>query len=219
MKYFTALFTTVILSAAKDLAFFRSKRDSSVAFGSLRMTVLFFLFGLSITFPAVAQTPVSDEMARAYYDSCMGQRDQRMSSEAQDSLCTCTAKKMQETMSVEDIRTMGQNDQVGRDMLNKMLIDVYAPCMAEPLAEILEDQCLLGDDKKIKHMHKANLCACMAEKTGAWFATGGRNAMAEVLAANPNINDPIGPVMDSPLFKEQTMTNITACMPAKKGRN
>lgn len=163
-------------------------------------------------------TPVNDEMAKAYYDSCMGQRDQRMSNEAQDSLCTCTAEKMKTAMSVEQIRTMGQNDQDGRNMLNKMLLDVYAPCMAEPLAEIIEDQCRLDEKMEVKGMHKTELCACVAQKTGEWFTVEGRDAMAEVLAGNPNISDPISPVMESPGFKEKSFANMLACAPVKKSR-
>ena len=183
----------------------------------MRYFIIFFAVTL-ISLPALAQTPVNDEMAKAYYDSCMGTRDQRMSNEAQDSLCTCTSEKMKTAMSVEEIQAMGQNDQAGRDMLNKMLLDVYSPCMAEPLAEILEDQCRMGDDSKIRHMHKAELCACIAQKTGEWFVTNGRDAMAEVLAANPNISDPIAPVMNSPRFREQSTANMMTCMPAKKDR-
>ena len=91
---------------------------------------IFFLLAAFLSLPALAQTPITTEMSNAYYNSCMGARDQRMSNDAQDSLCTCTAMKMKEAMSVEDIRVMGQNDQDGRNMLNKMLLDVYVPCMS-----------------------------------------------------------------------------------------
>lgn len=174
------------------------------------MAVLFF------TLPAQAQTPVNDEMAKAYYDSCMGKRDQRMSTEAQDSLCTCTSEKMKETMSVEDIRTMGRDDQAGRDMLNKMMLNVYAPCMHRPIAEMVRDQCMMEDRMQSTRMHKVDLCACIGDKMGVWFTTNGRDLMAEVLAQNPNISDPIGPVMASQPFMNTTMDTMMACQPVKK---
>lgn len=168
--------------------------------------------------PAQAQTKISPEIGKAYYDSCMGLRDPRMSTESQDSLCTCTAAKMQETMSVENIRTMGQNDQAGREMLNKMLLDVYAPCMQLPIAEMVNDQCMMEDKMASSHMHKTDLCACVGDKTGTWFSSNGRDLMAQVLAENPNISDPMGPIMASKPFMDATFATMMECQPkpAKK---
>lgn len=168
--------------------------------------------------PAAAQTKINDETAKAYYDSCMGARDRRMSREAQDSLCECTSKKMQEKMSVEDVRTMGQNDQDGRLMLNKMMLDVYAPCMQEPLSELVHDRCMTEDRMSAPYTHKADLCACIGEKTGEWFTTGGRDLMAGVLEKNPNISDPFNPVLQTDAFTNVMLDNMISCVPARKGR-
>jgi|GEM_PF-795651 len=157
-------------------------------------------------------TDITPELTKAYYDSCMGARDQRMSRASQDFLCSCTAEKMMETMSVEDIRSMGQENQEGRNMLNRVLLDVYAPCMSAPLAEMVSNECMLEGEMNAKGMHKIDLCHCIGEKTGAWFSGSGRDLMADVLKKNPNITDPVGPIMNSTQFKKESFANMQACL-------
>ena len=99
-----------------------------------------------------------------------------------------------------------------------MLLDVYTPCMQAPLAEMVRDQCIQDEKVDFGKMHKSDLCTCTADKTAAWFTTNGRDMMAEVLAADPNIYDPMEPVLNSVKFKQESMANMLACLPAKKGR-
>lgn len=168
-----------------------------------------------LAWPASA-TPIGQQQSTDYYNNCLTQRDDRLSESGHKALCACSAAQMSESMTVEDIQTMGQDSPAGRMMLNKMLIHVYAPCMQYPVQDLVKADCL--KDPKIDMMQlktgKDLLCGCMAEKTGQWLATNGGSLMAELLEKNPNMADPITPVMESKSFEKESYNNLLACMNA-----
>lgn len=175
---------------------------------------IIFVTLLILPLSAHAQTPINKDMANAYYENCVAKQDPRMTPDSQQGMCACTSVKMMEALTAEDIAVMGQNDQTGRNMLNKMLLDVYAPCMQYPVEDMVTASCLNDDkiDMMGLKMDRNKLCGCMAEKTGAWFSDSGRELMAELIAADPNITDPISPVIDSRAFKEASYDSLVACM-------
>ncbi|HEY8191952.1 MAG TPA: hypothetical protein VIG74_05970 [Alphaproteobacteria bacterium] len=179
----------------------------------------YFIIALTVLFIALparaATTPITDEFVASYYKNCMDQRDQRMAAEAQDSLCTCTGQKMKESMTIDDIRLMGQQDQAARNMLNKMMLDVYVPCMGAPVKDMINTQCMSENKIDAMNIKKDALCGCMSDKTSAWFTTNGRDLMVKALAENPNIIDPMTPVMESPEFRQVSYENMLSCLPAK----
>jgi hypothetical protein len=164
--------------------------------------------------PSGGHTAITAQMAKAYYTNCAGKGDPHITPAGMKAMCSCTSDQMVKTMSVEDIKTLAQNDQAGRDMLNHMLLDVYAPCMNFPVQDMLEGQCL--QDMKDKPLppgaDMGKICHCMAAKTGGWFTTNGRSLMAQVLKANPDITDPVGPVMEDASFKKASSDNLSSCL-------
>ncbi len=162
---------------------------------------------------AAAQTAISEEMANAYYENCKNRPDPRMKPETQDALCACTSVMMMEHMSVEDVQTMKGNDQAGRNALNKMMLEVYAPCMNYPVQDLVGSQCMENPQiARTAGVSKKALCECMAKKTATWFTDEGRALIARVIRENPNVYDPIGPVMESSTFKSKSYSHMMACM-------
>lgn len=176
--------------------------------------ILTLLLLLICTVSAHAQTPVSNEEAVNYYNSCKQKADPRMRPETHDAFCACTAEKIMQNMSVEEVRTMGEQSQAGRDMLNKMLVDVYAPCMNYPVTDLVEAKCLSNKNLDVTGVKtpKDTICFCTATKTAEWFVQEGRTLMKSVLMKNPNIMDPIEPVMESRAFKSQSYSNMISCL-------
>lgn len=164
------------------------------------------------TAPAGA-TAITKDIANAYYQNCMAQKDARITPEGQEALCSCTAARMTETMTVEDIQTMGRNDRQGREKLNDMLVNVYGPCMKYPVQDLVAAQCV--SDPKIDMMNlrmdRGALCTCMGEQAGAWFSTKGNEMISRLLEMDPNLTDPIGPIMDSSDFKRASYNSLLAC--------
>ncbi len=182
------------------------------------MTRIFFIlaFILFVPLAAHAQTPIDSTTAKTYYANCMAKGDPRLTAESHEALCACTAAAMQKSMTVEDVQEMNASTPESRDKLNKMLTEVYAPCMSYPVQDLVTAQC--QQDEKIKLMglkDMGGLCSCMGKRTGDWFSTAGRSLMAEVLKANPTITDPVGPVMESKAFQQQAYQNLMTCVQGK----
>ena len=183
-----------------------------------RILSLFFAFALCVVaFSAHAETPVSKETANTYFGNCMAKRDPRMTTKSQEELCACTAAKMTEVMTMEDIKRMGQQTQEGIQSFNLMMTHVYMPCIGAPVHDLLMTECLA--DKKIDEQQfkidKGDLCGCIAGKTGKWMADQGPAMMEIILKKNPHITDPIQPIMDSPDFRREQMDNLLRCVMKK----
>lgn len=164
---------------------------------------------------AAAQTPVSNETANAYYANCAAMRDERMSEQTQQAFCACTSARIIEAMTMEELTVMYEQSQDGRNMLNKMLTEIYAPCMNFPVQDLVYDNCM-KDDKlnslNLKDPRMYELCGCMSMLSGEWFADKGGSLMASILEKDPNVTDPLGPIMDSKEFQSKSYEFMTRCM-------
>lgn len=174
------------------------------------LSVLMFV----LSAPATAATAIDKESANAYFAKCVSTRDERMTEATQEELCACTSVQMMRALSVEDVQVMGENTPRGRMMLNKMLIEVYGPCMAGPVKDMVSGEC--DRDPRValadQTVDRRKLCGCMADKTGAWFESEGRTIMKSVLDEQPYTADPISPVMESKIFKDASYEAMLACM-------
>lgn len=168
---------------------------------------------------AQTATPVSKEMANSYFVQCMASRDERMSDKTQEELCACTSAQMMSSMTVEEIRVMGENSSRGRKMLNKMLVEVYGPCMSGPVQDLVIGGC--DTDPRIaladQTINRRALCSCMARRTGQWFASEGTSIMMRILREKPFTEDPITPIMESKVFKDASYESMLSCISAMQG--
>src|SRR5690606_25980766 len=109
------------------------------------MRLLALLLTLCLTsFAAQAQTQVSKETANEYFNNCVkaASPQQPVSVQTQEMLCACTAARLTQFFSMEDMKTMtGPDPSAARIAYNKMIIDIYAPCMEEPTREYYTGVC------------------------------------------------------------------------------
>jgi hypothetical protein len=175
--------------------------------------ILLLLFALHAPLSAThAQTPISKEMADAYYGNCKNQPSPNMTPETQDLMCACTAAKMTEGMNVEDMRAMAQNNQNGRDALNKMLINVYAPCIQYPAKEHYKNTCMSNPQTKALSKTPKKLCGCMAEKVSGYLATDGQKVFQDILRRNPTIADPMSALEQDAQFQQFARSQLLSCV-------
>ncbi len=151
-------------------------------------------------------TAVTKDMANKYYDNCMAQSDPRLSKDSQKSMCACTSAKMVESMSVEEIASMKGD----KTIQNKVLLEVYAPCMSDPVRDMVKAEC--RTNPQVQGAKATEICDCMAKLTGDWYALSGRSLMAKALEANPDAVDPTAAIQDSAEFKSEAMKNLQSCM-------
>lgn len=174
--------------------------------------VLLGAFVFAMSGWALAQTPITKDVAAKYYKNCKAKPPGIMSGETQDMLCSCTAGKLMENLSIEDMRTMTEETQEGRNMLNKMLIEVYAPCMEFPVKDLILDQCLKDPQLRTMSKNLDGLCGCVASGTAEYIATNGPDVLRQVLAKTPNITDPLGPMMESDAFQKEVQGRTMKCL-------
>jgi hypothetical protein len=163
---------------------------------------------------AIAATPISNEIANAFYQNCASDAGAELSSGAKEELCTCTAAQMKLNMTVEDVQIMTENTEAGRHKLNKMLLDVYAPCMGSAVAEKISGQCMNDPKAKIAAslFDQSELCGCMGVSTGSWFEKEGRQLMAQLIKDNPFIVDPMTPIVESQQMKDASYQMMMKCV-------
>ncbi len=170
--------------------------------------LLFLFVFLAATIPsAKAQTSVSSEMARDYITNCNKQTDERMSKETQDIFCRCTALQMQKNISVEDMQAMSSGD---RDAANKILINVYAPCMEFPVRDLIFNKC-----RKDAYQAGKQICDCMATKVAAYTAEQAQEQLENILKYNPDVYDPMQEIIESNGFQKYEKRVVLECIQEK----
>ena len=177
-----------------------------------QITAIFLLCLALAAAPAFA-TPVSKQQAEAYYTNCKSQNDPRFSKDSQKMFCACTAAKiLNGGMSVEDVQDMRGNDQPARNALNKMIVNVYAPCMDYPAQEHYMSQCMTNPQTDKLTGNKQRLCSCLAGKMASYLKQNGPQTFQTLLARNPNLTDPMQALTDDAQFKKFAQSQLMACV-------
>ena len=142
---------------------------------------------LCIAAPASAQTPVSKDMADQYLANCLKQAPQPgLSAEGQKTVCACTAGRLPQFFTMEDWSAMTNSDPaVARPAANKMMVDVYAPCMEVPTRE--KYYALCAENPSVNQ----DMCKCTADSIAAYMKNNGSKVFGEILANNPMSQDPM----------------------------
>ena len=161
-------------------------------------------------------TPVSKEQANTYYASCVenaAKTEQRFSKPSQELFCACTAAKLTESFSIEDMQTMTDTTNPNaRKALNKMIVNVYAPCMEAPTQEYHVTQCLSNPQVGRLGGDPAALCQCAAAGIAQHLKDHGGAMFEEILSRNPNIEDPMQALYDDPKFRSFAQAKLLKCL-------
>ncbi|MEM9469840.1 MAG: hypothetical protein AAF988_06735 [Pseudomonadota bacterium] len=161
---------------------------------------------------ALAQTPVSKDIANTYFANCKAQSDPRFSAASQEMFCACTAAQMVQSFTVEDMQAAGRQDEIGRAATNKMIINVYAPCIQYPAREYHYNSCITNPQTKILGGNTENLCQCTAEQVANHLSANAKQLFQQVLSANPNVADPMQALYNDKTFQATTQRQLMACL-------
>jgi hypothetical protein len=177
--------------------------------------LIIFLFLLA-PFSSMAQvmTPVPNDVANKYFANCVAQPpSQQFTVQAQQTLCACTAARMTQFFSMEDMKAMtdAANPAAQRPAFNKMLVNIYAPCMEEPTREFHYNACISDPETK-RYGDPAKICRCMADEVAAHMKVHGPTVFEELLSRNPNMTDPMSALADDPSFQTFAKSKLLACL-------
>lgn len=172
----------------------------------------FIIIGAGFALPASAQTKVSPEIANKYFENCKSQSDPRFSAASQEMFCACTAAKMVENYSQEDMQASGRQDEAGRMATNKLIINVYGPCIQYPAREYHYNTCVQNPKTKILGGNVKDICACTAEKVAGHLQQNASRLFSQILATNPNVLDPMQALYDDENFQQKVQSQLMSCL-------
>ena len=176
---------------------------------------LAFTFTLILALAPVTAmaTPITKQAANAYYQNCLGQPAQLgLSQQSKQNMCACTAAKMMESLSVEDVQAMSGQDQNARNALNKMMVYVYAPCMAYPAQDHYYNTCVTNPDTKKLGKNPQKMCSCMASQVATYLNNNGQQVFQDILTRTPNIADPMSALTNDPKFQQFARSKLLGCV-------
>lgn len=168
--------------------------------------------------PAATQTGAVTEnketaFAKAYYLNCKKQNQNALKPDTQELLCSCSAANLQAgKMSIAEIKQMRENTPVGQEMRNKMLVEIYAPCIEFPTHDLIKGSCLSDPKIKVATKNPAALCGCMADKVSRHLADNAQEIIRSELEKNPNNLDPLGIFLNSATYEQQSRQALMACV-------
>lgn len=161
---------------------------------------------------------ITEKQTAQYVTNCLknSAKDQTMTEQTKQILCTCTASFMQQNLTMSDLKAMNvksttptaQESQLQRNALNKMMTKVYAPCMEFPVHDLIQKQCMTDVKNK-------TICNCVSKNMAAYTAQSAQTTLGDVLAKNPNTFDPMGAIIDSPAFQTQQKSITLQCITGK----
>ena len=168
----------------------------------------FILFIVLSVNPLNAQTPLTEEQISNYRIECKNKPEERMSSNIQNSFCDCTADAMRDGgMTLEDGMAMQSDGREQREAMNRMALNVYAPCMEHPVRGLVFSSCM-----KDQNLRKQNICACLANNMAAYIQAEGPEALQTALNENPDIEDPLETLTSSPAYGRMERRVASDCI-------
>lgn len=162
---------------------------------------------------AQAQTMVDKQTANTYFANCVKQPPtEQFSQESQNMMCACTAARMTQFFTMEDMQAMMSTDPaVARPAYNKMLMHIYAPCMETPAREHYTNTCLANPDSA-KFGNPNKICTCLGNNLGEYLRMQGPNLFRTILSYNPNVTDPMQALYDDPGFQATVQNRLASCI-------
>lgn len=167
---------------------------------------LLFLLALLVSGMASAG-PITKEMGEQYYQNCLkgAATEGTMSPKSQDTFCKCTAEKMQDNMTTEDLQALSTTGDPARAALNKVLEFVQAPCLQAPVHDMIAKKCQAD-------IGKPQVCSCLSQKMGEYTEQQAVELMGKILKQNPNIVDPMTAILDSEDFQTTQKSIALSCL-------
>lgn len=178
----------------------------------MRFLSLFIAFTSFIITGSAVAAPITKEMANQYYNDCVSkQAAQNFPEEEHKFFCACTASKMMDNMTTEDIAAMTVPDETGRAATNYMIVKVYAPCMEYPAKAHYYNTCINNKTPAMGN-NPEKTCNCMAGKVAKHIGNNGEKIFTDILARNPNIADPMSALESDKEFQNYVGQQLLGCV-------
>lgn len=128
-------------------------------------------------------------------------------------LCACTAARLTQFFTMEDMQEMMSSDpSIARPAYNKMTVNIYAPCMEEPVREYHYNSCIANPDVSRLGRNAENICRCAADEMAHYMKNYGSSLFARILDENPEAIDPNQALFNDPSFQKVAAQKTMGCL-------
>lgn len=160
--------------------------------------------------PQPAPTNIT-EFANQYYQNCLKQDHENLSGESLDLLCTCTAAKIPENMTMQQTYDMQQSTNEGKLQRVRFMEFVYTPCLRYPVISFVENRCVTDKDISKKYRNYKAICGCVAEEMGKFIEEKSPGYVDMALRRNLDGVDPLKLLLDNKQFKSHEQYHMRYC--------
>ena len=81
-----------------------------------------------------------------------------------NNVCSCVSKRIPMEMTVEQVKAINAGGEEGRFQLGRLMMFVYQPCLANPIARNLHAECVTDNRVKYAIYDPFNFCNCIYER-------------------------------------------------------
>ncbi len=152
------------------------------------------------------------QFANAYYQNCKQQQHPVLKDDNLELLCACSSAKITQTMTLQNIRDMTADTALGLKQRNRLLTEVYVPCMEYPTKALLMSSCMKDPavGKALKHPQK--VCDCMSSSVSQYIVREAPNAAKKAIASNSETTDPLAALLNSQDYEQQSQAYLLGCL-------
>lgn len=163
--------------------------------------------------PQTSSAPTTiKQFANSYYKNCQKQKHPVLKGKNLELLCACSSAKITQTMTLQNVRDMAVDTNEGLKQRNRLLTEVYVPCMEFPTKALLMDSCM-NDPAVGKALKKPReVCSCMSTSVSKYIVREAPNASRKALATNAKNTDPLAALLNSKEYEQQSRTYLLSCL-------
>ena len=155
------------------------------------------------------RTPITPQIAQTYYQQClMAPSNPPLSPSTRDIFCQCTAMFVQKNISYEEMGLANQATPAGHAVQQKILLQVYAPCMEFPVRELIQGECSANQALAAQ----PHICPCVSKNMAKYTAQSAQQNLAGLMKAGQNLGDPMNALLDSPAYQQAQQDIAMKCM-------
>jgi len=179
---------------------------------SILKTLCFCFFTVLFFTASVAHaTPINRATAEAYFENCKKNEDPRFPKKVQATFCACTAAELMKSFTLEEMQATAQQNQAGRKATNKLITDIYAPCIQYPAKTYHYNTCI-KDPKSGILGNAEKICSCSAKLVANHLQANAKPMFEKILRTNPNVTDPMQALYDDPDFQKLIQSKSLSCV-------
>ncbi len=150
-------------------------------------------------------------MANHYYKNCLISENITMTAREKELLCTCTAAKSSQILTVDEFKVLNEKTKAGKYARGKFIAYAYVPCMPFVMESVVINDC-----KKTKLIQdivigKNKICKCASDQIKTYIKQNQVTVLDIVLRNHPRTLNPLEYYIRERAYTSQRDSSINNC--------